>query len=118
MDKTTERIHRMIYASVYPLYVAKAERKGRTQAEVDTVISWLTGYDADTLKSHMENRSDFATFFAQAPQIHPNAALIKGSICGVKIAEITDPVVLRVRQLDKLIDDLAKGKSLEKLLPK
>jgi hypothetical protein len=113
---TNERIFAMPFAKVYPLYVQKAERKGRTQAEVDRVIRWLTGYTAAGLKKQIEAESDFETFFAKAPKMHPNAALIKGVVCGIRVEEIENPLMQKIRWLDKLIDELAKGKAMEKIL--
>jgi hypothetical protein len=110
------RIFGTAFAVVYPLYVAKAERKGRTQEEVDTVIRWLTGYDQAGLRRQIEQNADFETFFAQAPAMHPNSVLIKGVVCGVRVEEVEDPLMQRVRQLDKLVDELAKGKAMEKVL--
>ena len=104
------------FAKVYPLYVQKAERKGRTRAEVDRIICWLTGYDARGLRRQIEEESDLATFFAKAPAVHPNSARITGVVCGVRVEEIEDPLLRRIRQLDKLIDELAKGKAMEKIL--
>lgn len=112
----TEKIYKMTFARVYPLYIAKVERKWRTQAEVDQVIMWLTGYDAAWLQAQIASNNDFETFFAQAPQIHPNASLITGTICGYRIEDIQDPVVKQVRYMDKLIDELAKGRAMEKIL--
>tara|TARA_Y100000815_G_scaffold222091_1_gene208586 strand:- start:57261 stop:57587 length:327 start_codon:yes stop_codon:yes gene_type:complete len=106
----------MKFSKVYPMYVQKAERKGRTRDEVDQIISWLTGYSDAELQREIEGESDFETFFDQAPRIHPNSLLIKGVICGVRVEEIDDPVVQKVRYLDKLIDELAKGKTMEKIL--
>ncbi|MBT9548961.1 MAG: DUF2200 domain-containing protein [Candidatus Sericytochromatia bacterium] len=113
-----ERIYKMVFAKVYPLYVQKAEKKGRTQAEVDEIIFWLTGYTPETLQQQIDNQSNFETFFAQAPQIHPNASKITGLICGYRVEEIEDKVVQQTRYLDKLIDELAKGKAMEKILRK
>ncbi len=110
------RIFTTAFSSVYPLYVQKAERKGRTKDEVDQIIRWLTGYDLAGLGAHIGQHSDFATFFAQAPAIHPNAALIKGVVCGVRVEDVPDPLMQKVRYLDKLIDELAKGKAMEKIL--
>jgi hypothetical protein len=109
-------IFTMPFAKVYPLYVQKAERKGRTQAEVDRVIAWLTGYDASGLRRHIEAGSDFQTFFAQAPALHPNSALITGVVCGVRVEAVEDPLMRKIRMLDKLVDELAKGKPMEKIL--
>jgi hypothetical protein len=106
----------MQFAKVYPLYVQKAERKNRTQAEVDQIICWLTGYTQAELQQHLAQGSDFATFFTQAPAMNPKCALIKGVICGVRVEDIEDPLVQKIRYLDKLIDELAKGKALEKIL--
>jgi len=110
------RIFGTKFASVYPLYVQKAERKNRTKAEVDQVICWLTGYSKAELKKQIDKENDFETFFAQAPGIHPNSALIKGTVCGVRLEEIEDPLMKNIRYLDKLIDELAKGKTMEKIL--
>jgi hypothetical protein len=101
---------------VYPLYVAKARRKGRTQDEVDRVIRWLTGYDQAGLLNQIEQKVDFETFFAQAPAMNPNRALVTGVVCGVRVEEVEDPLMQQIRQLDKLVDELAKGKSIEKVL--
>ncbi|HYE31387.1 MAG TPA: DUF2200 domain-containing protein [Methylomirabilota bacterium] len=110
------QIGAMKFSKVYPLYVQKAERKNRTKDEVDQIIRWLTGYDDAGLRKQIEAEADFETFFAQAPRIHPNAPMIKGVICGVRIEEIEDPLMRNVRYLDKLIDELAKGKPMEKIL--
>lgn len=104
------------FAKVYPLYVQKAERKSRTKDEVDQIIFWLTGYDKAGLHRQIEQGSDFQTFFAQAPAIHPNSSLIKGVVCGVRVEDIDDPLMQKIRHLDKLIDELAKGKAMEKIL--
>lgn len=112
------RIYAMKFASVYPLYIAKAEKKGRTKQEVDTIIFWLTGYNAKSLQQQINNAVNFETFFNQAPHFNENASLIKGSICGYKVEEIKDPIVQKVRYLDKLIDELAKGKAIDKILRK
>ena len=106
----------MSFAAVYPLYIAKAERKGRTKAEVDEVIHWLTGYDADALKKQLERQTDFETFFAEAPRLNPARSLIQGLICGVRIETIEDPLMREIRYLDKLIDELAKGRPMQKIL--
>lgn len=111
-----QRIYRMVFGGVYPLYIQKAEKKGRTSAEVDEIIFWLTGYDKASLQQQIDNQSDFATFFDQAPQLNPNAAKITGVICGCRVEEIEDPVVQKVRYLDKLIDELARGKAMDKIL--
>jgi hypothetical protein len=108
----------MKFASVYPLYIHKAERKGRTKDEVDEIIFWLTGYDKQILQKQIDNNSDFETFFAQAPQMNPNVSKIKGVICGYRVEEIEDELVQKVRYLDKLVDQLAKGKAMEKILRK
>lgn len=113
----THRIFTTAFAAVYPLYVAKAERKGRTQAEVDAVILWLTGYSAAGLAAQLAARVDFETFFAEAPLLNPQRALIKGVVCGVRVEAVEDPLMQQIRQLDKLVDDLAKGKALAKVLP-
>lgn len=113
---TKHRIYTMPVSQVYPAYVAKAERKGRTQAEVDTIICWLTGYDDAGLASVLRDETDFATFFAEAPQLNPARSRITGTICGVRIEEIEEPTMREIRYLDKLIDELAKGKAMEKIL--
>ena len=110
------RIFTTEFAKVYPLYVQKAERKNRTKDEVDQVIRWLTGYSQAGLQRQIKQHSDFETFFAQAPAIHPNTSLIKGVVCGVRVEEVTDPLMQKIRYLDKLIDELAKGKAMEKIL--
>lgn len=104
------------FAKVYPLYVQKAEHKNRTREQVDQIICWLTGYDQAGLQQQIDQENDLATFFAQAPEIHPNCALIKGVVCGVRVEEIQDPLTQKIRYLDKLIDELAKGKPMEKIL--
>ena len=109
-------IFKMAFAKVYPLYVKKAERKGRTKEEVDQLICWLTGYDQKGLNRQLEQQNDFETFFARAPAMHPNASLIKGVVCGVRVEEIEDPLMQKIRYLDKLVDELAKGKAMEKIL--
>lgn len=106
----------MKFAKVYPLYVQKAEGKNRTQAEVDQIICWLTGYDQAGLQQKIEQEVDFETFFAQAPGLHPNSALIKGVVCGVRVEEVEDPLMRKMRYLDKLIDELAKGKTMDKIM--
>ncbi|GAA3920391.1 DUF2200 domain-containing protein [Luteimonas lutimaris] len=110
------RIFSTGFARIYPMYVQKAERKGRTQEEVDRVICWLTGYDQAGLRQQVEGGNDIETFFAQAPAMHPNAALIKGVVCGVRVEEVEDPLMRKIRQLDKLVDELAKGKSMDSIL--
>jgi len=104
------------FSKVYPLYVRKAERKHRTKEEVDQIIRWLTGYDQEGLRQQIEQESDFETFFGEAPAMHPNGSLIKGVVCGVRVEEIDDPLMQKIRYLDKLVDELAKGKSMEKIL--
>jgi hypothetical protein len=113
MDNT--RVYRMIFASVYPLYIQKAEKKGRTKSEVDAIIFWLTGYDEKGLREQLDKRNDFETFFKQAPKMNPNASLITGVICGYRVEEIEDKLMQKVRYLDKLIDELAKGKKMERI---
>lgn len=110
------RIFAMPFAKVYPLYVQKAVRKGRTQDEVDTVIRWLTGYDQAGLLRQIELEASFESFFAEAPALHPNSELIKGVVCGVRVEDVPDPLMRRIRQLDKLVDELAKGKAIDKIL--
>lgn len=110
------RVYRMTFASVYPMYVQKAEKKGRTKEEVDSIILWLTGYDKKSLQKQIDTKVDFETFFAQAPQLNPNVSKITGVICGYRVEEIEDKLMQKVRYLDKLIDELAKGKKMEKIL--
>lgn len=112
------RVYKMSFASVYPHYIAKAEKKGRTQNELEEIIFWLTGYDKQALQQIIDNKTDFETFFAQAPQLNPNVSKITGVICGYRIEEIEDPLMKKIRYLDKLIDELAKGKAMEKILRK
>lgn len=112
------RVYRMTFASVYPMYLQKAERKGRTKEEVDTIILWLTGYDKKSLQQQIDKKTDFETFFAQAPQLNPNVSKITGVICGYRVEEIEDKLMQKVRYLDKLVDELAKGKTMEKILRK
>jgi hypothetical protein len=114
MDKT--RVFRMSFASVYPHYIAKAEKKGRTKAEVDAIIRWLTGYDAQTLQQQIDDKVDFETFFARAPRINPNVSKITGVICGYRVEEIEDRLMQQIRYLDKLVDELAKGRAMAKIL--
>jgi hypothetical protein len=116
MTMPTNDISKMKFAKVYPLYVQKAERKGRAREEVDRIICWLTGFDQAGLQQQIERQNDFETFFAESPAFHPNSALIKGTVCGIRVEEIEDPVVRKTRYLDKLIDELAKGKAMEKIL--
>ena len=113
---TKPRIYTTSVASVYPLYVAKAERKGRTKAEVDEIVLWLTGFSPEALAAQLAKRSDFETFFAEAPQLNPARAEIKGVVCGVRVEEVAEPLMREIRYLDKLIDELAKGKAMAKIL--
>ena len=113
---TKHRIYSISFASVYPLYVAKAEKKGRTQAEVDDIIDWLTGYSLDSLAKQLASKVTFEDFFAQAPRMNPSRGLITGVICGVRVEDIQDPIMRDIRYLDKLIDELAKGKAMTKIL--
>jgi hypothetical protein len=112
------RIYTTSVASVYPHYLAKAEKKGRTKAEVDEIIRWLTGYSQDELEEQLQHKTDFETFFADAPRLNPARTLVKGVICGVRIEEIAEPLMREIRYLDKLIDELAKGKTMDKILRK
>ena len=116
MDNT--RVFKMAFASVYPHYIAKAEKKGRTKEEVHEVIRWLTGYDEKMLQQQIEKRVDFETFFAKAPRMNPNVAKITGVICGYRVEEIEDKLMQKIRYLDKLVDELAKGKAMDKILRK
>ena len=116
MNTNNHRIYTISVASVYPHYVAKAEKKGRTRAEVDEIIRWLTGYSQEELEAQLEKQTDFETFFAEAPQLNPSRALIKGVICGVRLEDIEEPTMREIRYLDKLIDELANGKAMEKIL--
>ncbi len=111
-------IFSMPFAKVYPMYVEKAEKKGRSKEEVDLVIRWLTGYDQKSLDSQIDDQVDFETFFEQAPQMNPNTPLITGVVCGVRVEDVEDPLMQKIRQLDKLVDELAKGKTMEKILRK
>jgi len=113
-----QRVYRMSFAGVYPMYIQKAEKKGRTKEEVDTIIYWLTGYNEKTLQQQIDKKVDFETFFAQAPQLNPDVSKITGVICGYRVEDIEDPVIQKVRYLDKLIDELAKGKAMDKILRK
>lgn len=113
---STHRIYKTSFASVYPHYVAKAEKKERSKAEVDEIIRWLTGYTQQGLEAQMEKEADFETFFAKAPKLNPARTMIKGVVCGVRIEEIEEPLMREIRYLDKLIDELAKGKTMEKIL--
>ena len=116
MDNT--RVYKMSFASVYPHYITKAEKNGRTKEELDTVIRWLTGYSQQQLQQHIDKKTDFETFFAQAPQLNPNVSKITGVICGYRVEEIEDKLMQKVRYLDKLVDELANGKTMEKILRK
>ncbi|MCB1053266.1 MAG: DUF2200 domain-containing protein [Acidobacteria bacterium] len=113
---TKHRIFSVSVASVYPHYVSKAEKKGRTRAEVDEIMCWLSGYSPEELHFHLENKTDFETFFAQATKLNPARHLIKGVVCGIRVEEIEDPLMREIRYLDKLIDELARGKAMEKIL--
>lgn len=112
------RVFEIKFSQVYPLYVQKAERKGRAKAEVDQIICWLTGYDQAGLHQQLEEENDLASFFARAPRIHPNSALIKGVVCGIRVEDIPDPLMQKIRYLDKLVDELARGKTMDKILRK
>ncbi len=113
---TKHKIYSMSVAKVYPHYVTKAEKKGRTKTEVDEIIRWLTGYSQEELEAQLEKQTDFETFFAKAPHLNPSRALIKGVICGIRVEDIEEPIMQEIRYLDKLIDELAKGKAMEKIL--
>ena len=115
---TSHRIYTTSFASVYPHYVAKAERKGRTKAEVDEIVRWLTGYSQKTLEAQIKKQTDFETFFSEAPHLSPSRTSIKGVICGVRVEDIAEPMMQEIRYLDKLIDELARGKAMEKILRK
>ena len=112
------RVYKMTFASVYPHYVAKAEKKGRTKKEVDEIIRWLTGYSQKQFEAHLDKKTDFETFFAKAPGLNPLRSLIKGVVCGVRVEDIKEPTMREIRYLDKLIDELAKGRKMEKILRK
>ena len=112
------RIYTMSFGRVYPLLVAKAERKGRARADVDAIIQWLTGYDHDGLETQLEKQADYETFFAEAPRLNPSRSLITGKVCGVRVEDIEEPTMREIRYLDKLVDELAKGKPMEKILRK
>jgi hypothetical protein len=116
--KTLNRIYKMSFARVYPEYVAKAERKGRTKTEVDEIICWLTGYSQDGLEDQLDKETNIETFVAEAPQMNPSRSMIKGVVCGVRVEDIEEPTMRELRYLDKLIDELARGKSMEKILRK
>ena len=115
-SKNYERVRKMAFAGVYPHYITKVEKKGRTKEEVDQIIFWLTGYDAKALKELLDNKINFEDFFGQAPQINPNASKITGVICGYRVEDIEDKLMQQIRYLDKLVDELAKGKAMEKIL--
>lgn len=115
-EKNLARVFKIVFASVYPLYIEKVKKKGRTKAELDTVISWLTGYDSQTLQRQIDNRVDLETFFAEAPEINPNVSKITGLICGYRVEEIENKLMQKIRYMDKLVDELAKGKTMEKIL--
>ena len=114
----TARVYAMSFAGVYPHYINKAERKGRTKEDVDTIIFWLTGYDKESLQKQIEKKTSFEDFFAQAPRINPNVSKITGVICGYRVEDIEEPLMQKIRYLDKLVDELAKGKAMEKILRK
>ena len=116
MNSNLDRVYKMSFASVYPLYITKVERKGRTKEELDEIIFWLTGYDMPALQQILTDKTDFETFFNQAPQLNPNVTKITGMICGYRVEEIEDDIMRKVRYLDKLVDELAKGKKMEKIL--
>ena len=113
-----QRVYKMSFGTVYPLYINKAEKKGRTKTEVDEIIRWLTGYTQKQLEAQLKKQTDFETFFTEAPQLNPSRTLIKGVVCGIRVEEIEDPLMREIRYLDKLIDELAKGKAMEKILRK
>jgi hypothetical protein len=115
-NKNNVRVFKMSFAGVYPHYVQKAEKKGRTQAEVDTIILWLTGYDQAAFQQHLDAKTNFETFFNDAPLFNPNASKITGVVCGVRVEDMDDPLMQKIRYLDKLIDELAKGRAMEKIL--
>jgi hypothetical protein len=115
---TKHNIYTMSVSSVYPLYVTKAEKKGRTKTEVDEIIRWLTGYSQEELEAQLEKQADFETFFTEAPKLNPLRALIKGVVCGIRVEDIEEPTMQEIRYLDKLVDELAKGKSMDKILRK
>lgn len=115
---TKHKIYEMSFERVYPHYVTKAEKKGRTKSEVDEIIRWLTGYSQEELEAQLEKQTDFETFFAEAPQLNPSRTLIKGVVCGIRVEDIEEPTMQEIRYLDKLVDELAKGKAMEKILRK
>jgi hypothetical protein len=117
-DITNHRIYTTSFSSVYPCYITKAERKGRTKAEVDQIIQWLTGYSKKAFEMQLKKETDFETFFAKAPKLNPSRFLIKGVVCGVRVEDVKHPTMQAIRYLDKLVDELAKGKSMEKILRK
>lgn len=117
-ESTLKRVYAIVFGKVYPMYVAKAEKKGRTKAEVDQIIHWLTGYTPSKLKAQIDKEVSFETFFKNAPKLNPSRKLITGMICGVRVEEIKDPIMREMRYLDKLIDELARGRSMEKILRK
>jgi hypothetical protein len=117
-DMTKHRIYTISFARVYPLYIAKVERKGHTKAEVDEIILWLTGYSREGLEAQLQRQTDLETFFTEAPRLNPSRALIKGMICGMRVEDIKEPLMKEIRYLDKLIDELANGKAMEKILRK
>lgn len=114
----TQKIYKMSFSKVYPLYISKAEKKMRTKSEVDEIICWLTGYSREDLEVHLKKETDVESFFAEAPQLNPLRGLIKGVVCGVRVENVEEPIMQNIRYLDKLIDELAKGKSMEKILRK
>jgi len=116
MKNRNDFAFKMAFSKVYPMYIQKVERKGRTKEEVDTVIYWLTGYDEAGLTAQIESEATMEAFFANAPEIHPNTSLIKGVICGVRVEEIADPLMQKIRWMDKLVDEIAKGNAMEKIL--
>ena len=118
MKVDNKRVYRIIFASVYPLYIQKAEKKGRTKEEVDEILYWLTGYDKQSLQNQIDSKTDLETFFAQAPALNSNVSKITGLICGYRVEEIEDKLMQKIRYMDKLIDELAKGKAMEKILRK
>jgi hypothetical protein len=117
-ETTKHRIYAYSFASVYPHYIAKAEKKGRTKAEVDQIIAWLTGYSPKAFAAQLDKKTDLETFYTKAPKLNPSRALIKGVVCGIRVEEIEDPLMREIRYLDKLIDELAKGKAMDKILRK
>ena len=117
-EMESTKIFKMPFAKVYPMYIQKAEKKGRTKAEVDEIIFWLTGYDEKSLQNNLDNKTDFENFFAQAPHVNPNVSKITGVVCGIRVENVEDKLMQQIRYLDKLIDELAKGKAMEKILRK